>query len=116
MSRAWMLATPLPDALAADGRDLIDYLRSEASPSSKSEHAFSFIYAVCERSLSYHFREPLGPLGVGVVTRKALDVALDLALKGIRKTMSSVLNGMDDTQLRGVADAIELRLYPDPHG
>lgn len=116
MSRMWMLATPLPDELASQGRTVIDHLRSGASTSDKSEQAFAFIYAACARSLSYHFREPLSVLGVGRVTRKTLDVALDLALRGIRKTMASVLNGMDDAQLRGVADAIEQRLYPDPHG
>lgn len=111
-----MLATPLPDELATQGRGVIDHLRSEAPASEKSAEAFAFVYAATERSLLYHFREPLVSLGVGLVTRKTLDVALELALKGIRKTMASVLNGMDDAQLRGVADAIEVRFYPDPHG
>ena len=111
-----MITTPLPHELADTGRAVIDHLRSDASAKEKSAQAFTFVYAATERSLVYHFREPLSGLGVGVVTRKTLDVALDLALKGIRRTMKSVLNGLDDTQLRGVADAIEHRLYPDPHG
>ena len=115
MSR-WMVTTPLPDALAADGLATIDLLRSDVPTHDKTEPAFAFIYSVAERSLAYHFREPLAELGVGLVTRKTLDVALDLALKGIRRGIRSVLGGMDDAQLRGVADAIEYRLYPDPHG
>ncbi|GAB5534068.1 MAG: hypothetical protein Rubg2KO_03170 [Rubricoccaceae bacterium] len=116
MSRAWMITTPLSDELATDGRAVIEQLRSDVSAKDKSAAAFAFVYAATEQSLVYHFREPLTRLGVGMVTRKTLDVALDLALKGIRRTMKSVLNGMDDAQLRGVADAIEHRLYPDPHG
>ncbi len=116
MSRFWMITTPLAAELAEDGRSVIELLRSDASPAEKSAPAFAFVYAACERSLSYHFREPLVELKVGRMTRKTLDVALDFALKGIRRTMKSILFGMDDVQLRGVADAIEHRLYPDPHG
>ena len=114
MSR-WMVTTSLPDALAADGLATIERLRSDEPKRAKADQAYAFIYAVAEHSLTYHFREPLAELGVGRVTRKTLDVALDLALKGIRRSIKSVLGGMDEAQLRGVADAIEYRLYPDPH-
>lgn len=116
MSRALFLATPLSDDLAASGREVIDLLRSGAPDKEKSARAFSFIYAVADHGLSYHFTRPLAGLGVGVVTRKTLGVALDLAIKGIRTPMRRILDGMDATQLAGVADAIEERLYPDPHG
>jgi len=111
-----MITTSLPIELAEDGRSVIEQLRSDASTKDKAAQAFVFVYAATERSLTYHFREPLTELKVGLMTRKTLDVALDLALKGIRRTMKSILHGMDDAQLRGVADAIEHRLYPDPHG
>ena len=116
MSRPWMIATPLPDELATTGRDVIELLRSDAPTGDKSALAFAFVYDATEHSLTYHFREPLAELNVGLMTRKTLDVALDLALKGIRRTMKSILAGMNEDQLRGVADAIERRLYPDPHG
>ena len=116
MSRSWMITTPLGTELAEEGRAIVDHLRSEAPTGEKSTQAFAFVYAATERSLTYHFREPIHQLGVGMMTRKTLDVAIDLALKGIRRTMKSVLSSMDDAQLRGVADAIENRLYPDPHG
>ena len=111
MSRAWLIGTPLPPALADEGRAVVDLLRSETPTEDKAERAFAFVYAASERSVAYHFREPLAALGVGVLTRKALDVAL----KGIRRGLGSVLRGLDEAQLRGVADAIEVRLYPDPH-
>ena len=116
MSRSWMLTTPLSNELATEGRAVIEQLRSDATTKEKSAQAFAFVYAATEQSLTHHFREPLVELKVGLMTRKTLDVALDLALKGIRRTMKSILFGMDDAQLRGVADAIEHRLYPDPHG
>lgn len=114
--RAWFLATPLGDGLAADGRAVIELLRSEAAPGEKADRAFAFIYGVGEHALAYHLREPLERLGVGRLTRQALGVALDLALRGLRTPLRRVLDGMDEGQLRGVADEIELRLYPDPHG
>lgn len=116
MSRALFLATPLPEPLARDGRETIGLLRSGASDKEKASRAFEFIYAVADHGLTYHFSAPLASLGVGVVTRKALGVALDLALRGIRTPMRRVLDGMDSSQLAGVADALEERLYPDPHG
>ena len=116
MSRAWFLATPLPEPLADDARGTVAFLRGEASAKEKGQRAFSFIFSAVEHSLGYHFREPLAALGVGMMTRKALDLSLDLALKGLRAPMRRILEGMDDAQLRGVADAIEERLYPDPHG
>ena len=116
MSRSWFLATPLPDALSAEGKATVAYLRTDAPREDKAARAYRFIYAVGEHALPYHFQEPLAALGVGALTRKALGVALDLGLKGIRTPLRRILNGMDDTQLRGVADAIEFRLYPDPHG
>lgn len=116
MSRRWFVGTPLPNPLAEEGHVTVALLRSEADRRQKAEAAFAFVYAVGEESLRYHFRQPLAALGVGIVMRRALDVALDLALKGIRRSMRTVLMGMDDAQLRGVADEIEVRLYPDPHG
>ena len=114
--RSWFLATPLSPDLAREGKATVDTLRSDAPRSERAQRAFSFIFATGEYALSYHFRDPLAALGVGAVTRKALSVALDLAMRGIKGPMRRILDGMDDEQLRGVADAIEERLYPDPHG
>ena len=114
--RRWLLGTPLPDALAEEGLAVLVYLRSAAPPTDRAERAFAFIYAVGETALTYHFSEPLQRLGVGPVTRKPVDVALSLALKGLRTPLRRVLLGMDDAQLHGVAEEIEFRLYPNPHG
>lgn len=113
--RRWFLGTPLPDALAEEGRATVAFLRSEASQAERSARAFAFIFATGEHALEYHFHEPLGRLGVGAVTRRTVGVALGLALKGLRPPLRRVLDGMDDGQLRTVADEIEARLYPDPH-
>ena len=45
------------------------------------------------------------------MTRKALD----LALKGLRGPSRRILESMNDPQVRGVADTLDVRLYPDPH-
>ena len=115
-TRRLFLATPLPPALAADARTTVDALRSDAPRRERQDRAVATILAVSEESRRYHFREPLGALGVGMLMRKSLDVALDLALRGIRGSIKSVVGGMDDAQLAQVADLIEARLYPDPHG
>ena len=114
--RAWLLATPLDAARAADGRAVVDLLRADGPADEKVARAHAFIYGVGEHSLAYHLREPLERLGVGRLTRQALGVALDLALRGLRTPLRRVLESMDEDQLRGVADEIEVRLYPDPHG
>jgi hypothetical protein len=111
-----LLATPLPEPLAAEGRAVVEHLRSDGPQAEKSERAFRFIYAVGEEALDYHFARPLLRLGVGALTRRTVEVALRVALKGLRPPLRHVLHGMDQAQLRGVADEIELRLYPDPHG
>lgn len=116
MSRTWFLATPLPPALAEEGKATVAVLRTDGARRERSARAFAFIYACAEHTLQYHFAEPLAALGVGRVTRAALTTALGVAIKGIRAPMRRILDGMDDEQLRGVADAIEHRLYPDPHG
>ena len=116
MSRALFLATPLPPDLAERARATIDDLRSDAPPRERAERAAALILALTEESLRFHFRAPMSALGVGLLTRKSVDIALDVTVKGIRGSMRSVLNGFDDAQLRGVADTIEARLYPDPHG
>ena len=110
------LATPLPPDLAADARATVDLLRSDAPRRERAERTTALILAVSEESLRYHFRGPMGALGVGLLTRKSLDVALDLALRGIRSSIRSIVGGFDDAQLARVADLIEERLYPDPHG
>ncbi|MEM1115876.1 MAG: hypothetical protein AAF845_15415 [Bacteroidota bacterium] len=114
--RAWLLGTPLPDDLAAEGRATIDHLRSDAPEADRAARAIAFITATTEHGLEHHFRTPLDRLGVGRITQQAVGVALGLALKGLRRPLRSVLDGMDDAQLRTVADEIEVRLYPDPHG
>ncbi len=114
--RALFLATPLPDDLATRAREIVDDLRSDAPRRERAERAADVILAMTEESLRYHFRAPMVELGVGMLTRKSLEVALDLAVRGIRGSMRSVLSGFDDDQLAKVADFIEARLYPDPHG
>lgn len=115
MSR-WFLGTPLPDALSTEGPAVVAYLRAHASTREKADRAFAFIYAVGEHSLAYHFQEPLERLGVSLILRRTVGVALGVALKGLRGPMRRVLQGMSAEQLLGVADEIEFRLYPDPHG
>ena len=114
--RRLFLATPLSPALAAQARTLVEHLRSDAPRRDRAEAAHAFIFAAAQESLRYHFRDPLDGLGVGAITRKGLEIALDLALKSIRGPMRSILNGFDDAQLARVADDVEARLYPDPHG
>lgn len=109
-----LLATPLPEPLAARAPEVIALLRSDAPRRERAEAAFAFIYDTGEEALRYHFREPLDVLGVGLVTRKAVGVALDVALRGIRGALKNVLSGMDDAQLARVADEIERRLIPGP--
>lgn len=114
--RRWLLGTPLPEPLAEEGRATVAHLRSDAPRAERAARAFDFIFATGEHGLAYHFRDPLVRLGVGTVLRTAVGVALDLALKGLRRPLRSVLEGLDDAQLRTLADEIEGRLYPDPHG
>lgn len=114
--RRWLLGTPLPDDLADEGRATVDHLRTGAPEADRAARAFAFIFATGEHALQYHFREPLDRLGIGRVTQQAVGLALSLALKSLRRPLRSVLDGMDDAQLRAVADEIEVRLYPDPHG
>ena len=114
--RAWFLATPLTADLAREGKATVAFLRSDAPRKERARRAFDFVFETGEYALGYHFHEPLAALGVGVITRKALGAALDLAIRGIKPPLRRILDGMDDAQLRGVADAIEVRLYPDPHG
>lgn len=113
--RHWILGTPLPPALADEGRATVDLLRTDAPEANRATAAFDFISATTEHALHHHFREPLDRLGVGRITQQGIGVALGLALKGLRRPLRSVLDGMDDAQLRTVADEIETRLYPDPH-
>lgn len=113
--RRLLLGTPLSEPLAAEGRAVIALLGTDAAREVKAERAFAFIYAVGEASLAYHFTQPLERLGVGAVTRGVVEVALGMALKGLRPPLHRVLRGMDDAQLRSVADEIAFRLYPDPH-
>ena len=113
--RRWFLGTPLPPALADEGHAVVAFLRGAAPDEEKADRAFRFIYATGEMALAYHFHQPLVKLGVGKVTRAAVDVATSVALAGMRGPMRRVLLGMTAEQLRGVADEIEFRLYPDPH-
>ena len=113
--RRWLLGTPLPESLEREGRETILLLRSEAPRAERASRTFDFIFAAGEHSLAYHFREPLARLGVGVVTQKTVSVALDLALKGLRRPLRHVIFAFDEDQLLLIAEEIENRLYPDPH-
>ncbi len=116
MSRAWLVGTPLPDALAAEALAVVTDLRTDGPRRERSDRTAALILALADESMRYHFREPIEALGVGMVARKTVNVALDLVLRGLKSPIRSVLGGMDDSQLAGVADAIETRLFPDPHG
>jgi len=102
--------------MSDEGQALVEYLRTSAPEKEKAARAFDFIHGAVELSMDHHFVQPLAALRVGALTRKALSVSLNLAVNGMKTPMRRILNGMDSAQLSGVADAIEERLYPDPHG
>jgi hypothetical protein len=109
-----LLVTPLPRPLGVEGRATVAFLRGPAPHGEKADRAYRFIYAMAEHTLAYHFNEPLARLGVGSVTRMAVEVALQIGLAGVRLPLRRVLSGLEDDQYVRVADEIEKRLRSDP--
>jgi hypothetical protein len=112
MTIASILATPLSHQLSAEGRATVAFLRGGAPTSEKADRAYRFIYSVGEHALNFHFTEPAGRLGVGGVARLGIDVAVQLALSGLRLPLRSILSSLSDAQHLIVADEIESRLAP----
>lgn len=105
-----ILATPLPHQLSAEGEATVVFLRGPAPTDEKADRAFRFIYSVGEHALAYHFTEPAARLGVRSVARLGVDVAVQVALSGLRIPLRSVLASLSDEQHLIVADEIESRL------
>jgi hypothetical protein len=105
-----ILATPLSHQLSAEGHATVDFLRGGAPTGEKADRAYRFIYSVGEHALNFHFTEPATRLGVRGVARMGIDVAVQLALSGLRLSLRSILSSLSDAQLLMVADEIESRL------
>jgi hypothetical protein len=109
---ASILATPLPHQLSAEGRATAAFLRGDAPAGEKADRAYRFIYSVGEHALAFHFTEPAARLGVGGVARLGIDVAVQVALSGLRLPLRAVLSSLNDAQHLVVADEIDSRLRP----
>lgn len=112
-----MIGTPLPAPLEAEVRGVVAMLRAgDAAPRERNDRTAAVIVALGETALTHHFVGPLERIGVGLVARKTVDVAIRAVVRGIGTPVRSVIRGLDDDAFPGIADELEQILYPDPHG
>ncbi|WP_423822424.1 hypothetical protein V5738_00455 [Salinisphaera sp. SPP-AMP-43] len=101
-----MIGCPLSADQAECVRTTIDALRN-APDRVDREHVVALIAELTETSFEYHFQRPLRDLGVGLATRKSIDVGLSGAMRVIRSSMQRVVGGLAPDRYPRLADFLE---------
>ena len=69
-----------------------------------------------DKGLHYYFLHPLEQAGVGMVTRKAVDLALGTAGRTLPLVVRKTVGSLNDQQLLSIADFIDHILVDSEEG
>lgn len=106
-----IVGCPVSETLSTRARQMIDNLRTEPQSVGRGD-VVDLVVELTDASFQYHFVRPLPDLGVGLTTRKGIDVGLKGAVRVVRTSMQKVVKSMDDEHYAKLADFIEEAYFP----
>lgn len=86
---------------------VLERLRADDDKRQHVPELVDVVLAMTDRGLYYYFLHPLEIAGVGMVTRKAVDLAIGTAGRTLPVVVRKTINALDDSQLLGLADFID---------
>lgn len=88
-------------------------IRADADKQRHVAELVEVVLAMTDRGLHYYFLHPLEKAGVGVLTRKAVDLAIGTAGRTLPVVVRKTIKSLNDEQLMSIADFIDRILIRD---
>jgi hypothetical protein len=87
--------------------DLIEGLRQARDPLRLEAELIELVLALTDRGLHYFFLHPLQEAGVGLLTRRAVDLAIGTAGRALPMVVRRTIHSLDKEQLLTIAEFID---------
>jgi 2,3-bisphosphoglycerate-independent phosphoglycerate mutase len=102
-----LLFSPMPDALAADARQLVVDIRAGRYDDANRDAVIEVIGDITKTILDYAFIRTTREMKLGLVLRGIADFGIKSAIKVTRVSLEKIIPKLDESQLRQVAGFIE---------
>lgn len=100
------MASPIDQKLDGELMSIVKHIEAGDTGADIEARLTEALLEVSEISLDIFFAQPMNMLKLGLVTRKAGQVAFEATRAAIRGVIKKVFKGMDENELRGVAGYI----------
>jgi hypothetical protein len=104
---AGWVAFEIPAELRLRAEDIVEQLRAGPDKQQHAAELIEIVVALTDRGLYYYFLHPLEEARVGVMTRKAVELALGTAGRTLPMVVRKTVNSLNDAQLSSLADFID---------
>ncbi len=86
---------------------VVENIRSDTDKRRHAPALAEVVVAMTDRGLYYYFLHPLEEAKVGVVTRKAVDLALGTAGRTLPMVVKKTVNSLNDEQISSIAEFLD---------
>ncbi len=101
------VAFEIPAELRLRAETIVEQLRASSDKQQHAAELIDIVVALTDRGLYYYFLHPLEVARVGVITRKAVELALGTAGRTLPLVVRKTVNSLNDAQLSSLADFID---------
>jgi len=101
------VAFEISSELRQRAETVVSNLRSDPEKQKHVPELVEVVLAMTDRGLHYYFLHPLEEAGVGVVTRKAVALALGTAGRTLPMVVRKTVKSLNDDQLLSIADFVD---------
>lgn len=105
-SIGWV-AFEIPSELRQRAEAVVRSIRSDTDKQRHIPELVDVVLAMTDRGLHYYFLHPLEKAGVGVITRKAVALAIGTAGRALPIVVRKTVKSLTDEQLLSIADFID---------
>jgi hypothetical protein len=102
----WVAFEVSPE-LRSRAEEIIEKIRSESDKRPHVPELIDVVMAMTDRGLHYYFLHPLEEAGVGIMTRKAVKLAIGTAGRTLPVVVRKTVGSLNDQQLLSIADFID---------
>ena len=101
------VAFEISSELRQQAEAIVQQIRSDSDKQKHVPALVDVVLAMTDRGLHYYFLHPLEQAGVGVVTRKTVNLAIGTAGRALPVVVRKTVKSLNDQQLLSIADFID---------
>ena len=101
------VAFEISSELRQRAETVVQNIRSDTDKRRHIPELIDVVLAMTDRGLHYYFLHPLEEAGVGVVTRKAVGLAIGTAGRTLPMVVRKTVKALNDEQLMSIAEFVD---------